>query len=360
MRRYTRFLAITLASTFVVAHEALLLNSSSTKANATIPHTKNFSSQNYYFSHTSPQQVAICLPILGCVDTGLPNVIEKPLENTVKKEALRSIFRGIINDETPVVVSTDNLYPVKSQLPGSEFNPSLLDLTGSLDPNAVIEPGDYVIPVKVYCLKKKASSPHGKRYLLSKYKGKYQEVLKDLNRAASFSNIPHQQLQVLSWNIQAGVPYDEMSAETKLVVDQLIPQHKQKLKRSWWDKIEREWQNASQKFGIPSFESLMSELGDVGNYVLQVKQFRQYLIENGSNYQALSDAFIIDDRNQSQEDVFQTPWSQVSNNIYARFLTLGNANDTGLLLVRIVPDPKAQSKAQNKALPAVIGAGLLV
>jgi hypothetical protein len=355
MQNRIRFVALSLLSTFTITNPVLLGQSLSAQADVTnVVTSKKRYPQKLYFSQTSPQRLVICLPIIGCVNTPLPDAIEKPIGDTVNKQALRSLFRGVINDETPVVVSTDNLYATTSKLPGGDFNPSLLDLTNSPDQNAVIEPGDYVIPVKVYCLKQRASSPDGKRYLLSSYKGKFQNVLKDLNYAASFSNTSHQQLQILSWNIQAGIPYDEMPKETQQIVDQLIPQHKKKLKRSWWDKVEKEWQQVSRKFGVPSFEGLMSNLGDVGTLLVQTKQYRQYLIENGSNYQALSDAFIIDDHNQSQEDVLRTPWSRVRDNVYARFLTLGNAKDTGLLLIRVLPDAKAQSKAGNKALPAVV------
>jgi hypothetical protein len=104
----------------------------------------------------------------------------------------------------------------------------------------------------------------------------------------------------------------------------------------------------------------MSELGDVGKTIDRIKQFREYLIQNGSNYQALSNAFIIDSHSESQDDVLRTPWSQLKNNVYGRFVTLGNYKDTGLLLLRVLPSKEAQPQAANKGIPAVIGGVLLV
>jgi hypothetical protein len=71
----------------------------------------------------------------------------------------------------------------------------------------------------------------------------------------------------------------------------------------------------------------------------------------------LSNIFIINDGTQGAGNILNTPWSQLSENVYARFITEGSAGDTGFLLLRIKETPQ-----QTKALPllAIAGAALTV
>lgn len=105
-------------------------------------------------------------------------------------------------------------------------------------------------------------------------------------------------------------------------------------------------------------------MGDLGRTLLATKQVHQRLVSRGSDWRNLSDIFIINDGTQGAGNVLATPWSQLANGVYARFLTEGNANDIGLLLLRIrdKQDTKELSSDKNKALPllSIIGATLTV
>lgn len=252
-------------------------------------------------------------------------------------------IREIAEKNAPVTVSSNNLYPLVSSLPGDSFRPSILDLQGASG-EQVIPAGDYIIPVKVYCLQKVASSPNGHRYLLGKYGGSSKEVLAALNQAAAGSNVSHNDLQNLSWALQAGATYKDMPAQMQALVDSLIPWYRSAVKPEWWEEIERIWDKSSQALHLASFQEFLSRnLGDVGRNLLAVKQVRERLVAHRGDWRNLSDIFLLNDGTPGAGNVLATPWSQLGDGIYARFVTEGNANDTGLLMLRI-----AEAKVSNK------------
>lgn len=282
----------------------------------------------------------VCIAGL-CVKTGrlTETIFAKQLKQLAQKNA-------------PVTISSDNLYPVTESLPGSDFNPSILDLRNAAQDD-VIPPGDYIIPVEVYCLQKVASSPKAHRYLLGKYGGKRKEVLAALNKAATNSDIPHKDLQNLSWAIQAGVSYQNMPDSMQLIADKLIPDYRSQLKQEWWKQIETAWNKGSKLLNLPSFDRFVtSNLGELGSTLLAFRQTHQRLVNRGRDWRNLSNIFIIDDGTQGVGNVSATPWSQVANNIHARFVTGGNAQDIGLLMIRVGNKQSGKEASNgNKALP---------
>ncbi len=262
-------------------------------------------------------------------------------------------IREIAEKNAPVTVSSNNLYPLVSSLPGDSFRPSILDLQGA-SPDQVIPAGDYVIPVKVYYLQKVASNPNGHRYLLGKYGGYSKEVLAALNQAAAGSNVSHSDLQNLSWAIQAGVSYKSMPTQMQALVDNLIPWYRSAFKPEWWEEIERIWNKSSQALHLASFQEFLSRhLGETGRNLLAAKQVRERLVARGNNWRNLSDIFLLNDGTPGAGNVLATPWSQLGDGVYARFVTEGNANDTGLLMLRITERKVSQKGTTDgtKGLP---------
>jgi hypothetical protein len=254
----------------------------------------------------------------------------------ITEALLKEQLRDIAQNNAPITVSSDDLYSVTESLPGSSFQPKLLDLS-SVSPDSSIPAGDYIIPVQVFCLQRRASSPSGHRYRLGRYKGKMQGGLADLNRAAATTDVPHNELQGLSWAIQSGMTYDEMPSDMKAISDRLIPQHRSSLNdQELLEKIESIWEQASRFINLPSFNSfLTSELGEIGETIVAYREFRDRITSRGEDWRNLSDAFIIDDGRQGAGDILNTPWSEIREGVYARFLTSGNADDIGLLAIRI-------------------------
>lgn len=275
----------------------------------------------------------------------------------ITEELLAKQIRDIATKNAPITASSDNLFPVVDSLPGESFEPDLLDLSNA-QPDEIIPPGDYVIPVRAYCLQKRASSPDAHRYVLGQYAGKKQKVLAAFNKAIAKTDIPTTDLQNLSWAIQSGVPYQEMPPEMQTLFNRLIPEHRDSLNQDFWQQIESLWNESSKVLNLPSFRSFVSnKLGDVGTGLLTYLDVRERLISRGSDWRNLSNIFIINDGTQGAGNILNTPWNQLSENVYARFITEGSAGDTGFLLLRIKETPQ-----QTKALPllAIAGAALTV
>lgn len=275
----------------------------------------------------------------------------------ITEELLAKQIRDIAKKNAPITASSDNLFPFVDSLPGESFEPALLDLRNA-QPDEIIPPGDYVIPVRAYCLQKRASSPDAHRYVLGQYTGKKQKVLAAFNKAIAKTDIPTTDLQNLSWAIQSGVPYQEMPPEMQTLFNRLIPEHRSSLNQDFWQQIESLWNESSKVLNLPSFRSFVSnKLGDVGTGLLTYLDVRERLISRGSDWRNLSDIFIINDGTQGAGNILNTRWSQLSENVYARFITEGSAGDTGFLLLRIKETPQ-----QTKALPllAIAGAALTV
>jgi hypothetical protein len=287
----------------------------------------------------------ICLIPGLCVDSG-----------DLTEQLLAKQIRELAEKNAPVTVSSDNLFPRVGSLPGTPFAPALLDLRGA-SPDDVIPAGDYVVPVQVFCLQKPAGSPNGHRYLVGQYGGKRKQVLAALNKAASTAEIGHTDLQNLSWAIQAGVAYEDMPQEMQALADKLIPDHRSSLKRGWLEDIEAAWNTGSKILNLPSFESfLTNQLGDAGSVIVAFRQVRNRLVSRGADWRNLSEIFIIENGQQGAGNVLNTPWSQISESVHARFVTDGNYNDTGFLLLRV----EDKNLEKTKALPLLaIGAGAL-
>jgi hypothetical protein len=302
-----------------------------------------------------PNLPSVCLPLVGCIDSG--KVAEETLESLLADE-----LRQFATANAPIAISTQTLFETDRQLPGKPFDPVLLNLEGA-NANAAIPPGDYLIPVQTFCLQQVAASPRGHRYLLGALGGKRTEILQAFNQAAAATqdyNITT--LQSISWAIQSGTAYRDMPGEMQTAIDRLIPEHQAALnpQQDFFEKIESIWNKGSNIAGFPNFEQfLINNLDDVGKTIVNLRQVRNRVVSSASDWRNISQEFRING-GEAGADVLGTPWSQLSDHVYARFVTDGKANEMGFLMLRIVDQaaakksnkaPSAQPQAQSKVLP---------
>jgi peptidoglycan hydrolase-like protein with peptidoglycan-binding domain len=306
---------------------------------------------NGQFTPDSPQKIAICLPFVGCTPD-LPSVPGLPsVEEVVKGELYKALAQSL-GEEAPIVSSADATYPTVEQLPGTGFNTAQAIVNGrkvTLDSSgtALLAAGDYLVPVDVFCMKHNASSPNGQRYVLAPLKGKFAEVIAALNSRSSGKGFNHSQLQILSWNLQAGMKYDDMTPENQAIIDRLIPDHKGKLTKNFLETIESTY-NRLAPFapGMPSsMNSALDRLGDVGRTFGQVRQVQSQLRQYGNDYSALSRLLTSSDRG----DGFQaggetnTPWSKINDRLYGRLVTENNYSGPARLQLRVLPNTNQSS-----------------
>lgn len=262
-------------------------------------------------------------------------------------------LRGAIADMAPVTVSTQDLYPTVRNLPNQPFTPELLYLANA-PTDAVIPPGDYIVLVEVYCLQSSASSPDGHRYRLGRYGGARQAVLQDLNLAATNSRYNQSEIQGLSWFIQSGGRFRDMPADMQQVVNELIPQHREQLNgTNFLEELREIGGTASNVLGYSSFESfLQQELGEVGQLILGFMEMQEEL-RRPQDWRTLSNRYFSESISPYSNDIMNTPWSRIDNQTYARFVTPGNADDIGALMVRIQSESTTVQELKNKAASLV-------
>lgn len=284
-------------------------------------------------------EVAMCLFGI-CVNTP---PVTNIFGDILKKEVANNLAKAI-GEQAPITSSASSVFPTINSLPGISFNPKgniqqiAQQINTSVDGSVMLQPGDYNIPVDVFCMKHSASSPNGHRYLLARLKGKKANVITALNSRSTDSGIPHSQLQVLSWNIQAGMKYEEMTTENQAIIDKLLPDYKQKLSRSYWEEILTTWNQFSSTIpGIPSFEESLNKLGDVGRFVKTLRQVRSELIAHGNDYNSLASLLIPAGNSNARGGYTNTPWSKISDHVYGRLVTEGNAVTPGEIQMRVLP-----------------------
>lgn len=281
--------------------------------------------------------------LFGCASTQIG------VEDVAKKAALlavRPVLEKIFFAEAPIAPSARELYPRVKQLPGKPFDPrqyfgNRLNLSHGV---LKLSSGDYVVPVMTYCMQSGGSSPTAHQYSLGKLIGKRASAIRDLN-ALALSQFSPKDIQVLSWSIQNGILYEEMSAKSKEIIDKIIPEHKNELKLSFYQSFVDKWNVIAENTRLPHFEELtdeaMSLLGSFGEAVKAIRNFRRKVRERGYDYEDLSSLISLPGPSSEKGTEETTSWSQVSENIYVRFLTSGHYLDIGELQIRVVGRSRA-------------------
>lgn len=253
----------------------------------------------------------------------------------------------VFQKDAPVLSPELNPYPTIQKLPGSSFNLSGInqnEMTYDKSGNLLLSPGDYIIPVMTYCMKQSGESPDRHIYSLSKMTGKRAHIISELNLKAApvFS---FEDIQIVSWSLQAGLSYNEMTKESQRIIDEIIPEFKPQLKESLLKILEKKWNNISDKSRglIPSFDDgineTLNELGDTGQKISELKEFKSRLDEVGHDYSRLSEFIQVTPQQKKKSD---TSWSKISENAYIQFVTDGHFQEIGFVQIRILTEEQVR------------------
>ena len=282
--------------------------------------------------------------ILVCVAL-LSSCSELPKSrDEAKGLVLQKVMPGlekILSQESPIDPPAKSAYPLVQKLPGNPFDArktirSLFtyDSKGRL----VLSPGDYVFPVMTYCMNSSATSPAGHIYSLSQLTGRRAKIIRELNLLAPAKYFADE-IQMVSWSLQNGISYEKLGKLGREMVDSVIPHYKSELKESFLTRIEKKWNQTSSLSGgiLPSFKesvgNLEENLGELGRRIREMREFGERLREFDYNYARLSE--LIDTQTLS-EVRSETPWSKISNKVYARFITKGSFGEIGYIQVRVL------------------------
>ncbi len=272
-----------------------------------------------------------------------PNILNNAKDVAVR-QAL-SQFGASIGAQMPIVVNASDAYPT-TDLPGPPFSPGRIPnslraaLRASTDGTVPLPPGDYAFTVGVFCMKSYAHSPSGHRYLVAPLRGAAADVFRALNsRLPSFS-LDHHAVQVLSWNIQAGLAYSSMHPAQRAIVDRVIPDYKNRLADDVYQRIRGQYDAIVGRVpGMPSFEGALGRIGGAGQAVLQMQALRQQMMLPPQSYEQLARELVPFASLIPSEagGAGATPWSRYSDRVLVRFVTSGNYATPGTYEVRVLP-----------------------
>lgn len=345
-----RLLAIALCSILSVQSNLCLaqLLTSSEQAIAAVP-TVSLENRDTSLLAGRRCLFGVCVNVPDAVDRVIGDPAQRLVDNAIKTQ-----LRKLLQDEIPISGTNHKFYDSVATLPGEPFTPTALDLV-ALDNSEDIPPGDYEIPAHFYCTKVYTLNGSGNRYVLAQLDGKMADVLSALYQRASQAETPVNEVQVLSWSIQAGIPYRDLPQNSKALVDQLIPEYRDKMDVSFHEKVLRTWNQISSQTQLPAFNQVLGELGPLGEVVRSLVRAREQIINTSFSYRPLADAFVIQ-QDSTDSGSLDTPWSQVQEQIYLRFLAPQGALNDGTVQVRIL-EPSTQNN-QGKSLAHQPIAGL--
>jgi hypothetical protein len=269
-------------------------------------------------------------------------------------------------NHSPILAPEQSRFQTVDNLPGSEFNPNLdrnKIFNFSMDGKIIIESGDYVIPVTTYCMKADSSSPAGHSYLLSKMLGSRANIIKNLN-IKTLPKYSQKDVQILSWSLQAGLSYEDMTEESKKIIDDKLLEFKSEIQESFIIGFEKQWNDISAKSSgmIPSFadssDELLLELGDVGRKIIKARDFREMIKQVGNNYSSLSQSILVSGAD-SIKAIKIERWSKISDRVFAKFIIEGGYQEIGYLKIRVLPESRgANSILSSSALRVDISSWL--
>lgn len=138
------------------------------------------------------------------------------LKKLAQDEAVKSIARvisGGVAFRVDPKASIENLIPTRI----ANFRPVdytrhlLLSMARSKDGRVKMFPGDYAVDVDTYCMHAGVPSPFGHKYEMAPVSGKLGIALTLHKYRAALMGIPKNEIQMVSWALQAGTTYDKLS-----------------------------------------------------------------------------------------------------------------------------------------------------
>lgn len=281
---------------------------------------------------------------------GVPSVpdVKQAAKGALSNELIKE-FGSWFNVNRPVYVSGNDVLRTVAALPGGPFHPASRAATRALfthrsSGTIQIPPGDYNISVVTYCMGHHNQGPWRDKFLLAPIRGAWSDIVVALNYRAYGSRFSAPQIQTLSWALQAGMNYGEMSSTTRQIVDQLLPEFKSRLQGDFYERARDEWNAIASKVpGAPGFDGALNQLGDVGKSLQTLRQARDQIIANANDFNALVGQLTTVGNGRPPSPMAVTPWSILTPGIYARLRTRGTLLTPGVVQLRVTAQAASRS-----------------
>ncbi|HEV2878592.1 MAG TPA: hypothetical protein VGW96_03330, partial [Candidatus Eremiobacteraceae bacterium] len=285
-------------------------------------------------------------------EIGLPSIPSIPNPQQAGKDyASKQIVKALGDtffQEQPVRVSLSDAFPTVAQLPGGRFHSAPQATVERLfasghDGRVTLPAGDYAVSIMTYCMNVHAHAPRRNTFHLAPIRGKWADIVAALNGRVGTRYSP-MEVQVLSWSLQAGMKYSELSSRSRQIVDAVIPEFKPRMQQSFLEVLHARWSQLSSNIpGVPSFDQALNNMGDVGRAIIEVRNARDTLVANANDYDRIASEFAnIGAPRVSNGGSGATPWSIIAPGVYARLRNKATFLSPGVLQIRVTAEAAGQ------------------
>jgi hypothetical protein len=301
--------------------------------------------------------LAICLLAAPLILCGAKNrgAIQNPLEaiaQAAKQKAAEDAMTTLLNNQLPLTLNANSVFPTVNDLPGAPFQPTALQLT-TADLDKPLPPGDYTIPMMAFCSEYSVHRPGvGVAYVLGPLEGKAASAIGALYwRGLLQYNLTPEQLETVGWAIQSGFTYAEMPQSYQAVIAQVIPDFESDLSGDFLDNLESTYQASAKSANLPPLDQVLAKLGKPGELALSAEQQQVVLKEKDTNDQVKDQTLF-----QGQDNTVYTPvnaeigpWTErIPGVAYMRLqIEGGNLQGNNVMQIRIMPNAGTSTAELN-------------
>jgi len=278
----------------------------------------------------------------------------KALGDAVKEKAAEDTMTTLLNNQLPLALNANSVYPTVNDLPGGPFQPTALQLTAA-DLDKPLAPGDYTIPMLAFCSEYSVHQPGvGVAYVLGPLEGKAADAIGALYwRGVLQYHIAPQQLETVGWAIQSGLTYAEMPKTYQAIIDQVIPDYKTEIVGDFLDNLESTYNDSAKSANLPPLDQMLAKMGKPGAQALDAER-EQTVLKRQNTSDQLKDQTLF----QGQDNTVYTPvkaevgpWTErIPGVAYMRLqIEGGNLQSNNVMQIRIMPSAGSATARNNPA-----------
>lgn len=297
------------------------------------------------------------LPVLLLAASTLQLAAQNPftaLAEAAKEKLAEQAIETLLNNQLPLTLNANDVYPTVNQLPGGPFNPTPLKLTAD-ELNQPLAPGDYTINTLDFCSEYSVHEPGaGVAYVLGPYEGKAAGAIGALIwRGTVQYHVNPGSLQAVSWAIQAGLTYAQMPKTYQAIIDQVIPDYKSEITADFIANLEIAYNNSARTAKLPPLDTILAKLGKPGELALSAERQRAILTRQNTSDQLREQTLF-----QGQQSGLYTPvkaetgpWTErVKGQVYMKLLIAGgNMSTNNVMQIRVMPQPTVNARSAAPA-----------
>ena len=295
---------------------------------------------------------AFLFPALGLLTFSPANAAAKKANNwqqSLQNSLAEQAMGVVLNNELPLKLDANTLFPTVAELPGEPFHPSPLRLT-TRTLNEPLPPGDYVIRAIAYCSEYSVHRPGaGVAYEMGPIQGKSSQAISALLwRGTIEKRHSARQLQAVSWAIQSGLTYARMPKSYQAIIDDLIPDQRAQLNGDFFQHLEELYRTYAKSAGLPSLEKLLAGMGKPGELALAADRQRKALLRQNTTDQIRDQTLFAGQQTRiAPVKASEGPWTEkIPGVAYVRYRVVGGSlRENNEIQLRILPAPIGKSVA---------------